>query len=97
MWRPYAHLMTMEDRLSFSEKPDGPWCEGEDGPVRPAKWVHPDAVEPPPWITMMETDAGHAFQQGEKEDLIRIAREAGVADADIGIYVRATRGYVALA
>ena len=95
--RPYAQLMTMDDFLSFSLQPDGPWSEGEDGPVRPAHWVDPEADEPPPWTMTLVPDADNAFHhQGEKDELIQIAREAGVADENVKVFDRAARGYVPL-
>lgn len=99
---PSAQLITVDDLVSFSA--DHPhrdlmhrWTEGEDGPVRPADWVDPEADEVPPWTMTMEADEGRSDHQGEKDDLIRIAREAGVPDENITIYDRAASTYLPLA
>jgi hypothetical protein len=94
-----AKLTSMEDLLWFHEDDprDLPFTEGEDGSVRPAGWVDPEAREVPPWTMYLETDAGRFNHGGEKEDLIRIAREAGVPDENIVIYDRAVCGYKPLA
>jgi len=92
----YAQLISMKDRLSFSEgpdRPDGPWCEG-DGPVHPAGWVDPEAVEAPPWHLAMGDDTNFEIIMGEKDELIQIARDAGVPDTAIRVYDRAARDYV---
>ena len=90
---PHAQLISMEDRLSFSEKPDGPWCEG-DGPERPADWVDPEAINAPPWTMTVADDINCNKYLGEKEELIQVAREAGVPDTAIRVYNRAARDYV---
>lgn len=97
-----AQLMSMEDLIAESyEHPHRHLAtavsEG-DGPSRPSEpWLEEPEGDVPPWNMSMETDDGHFHHQGEKEDLLRIAHEAGVPDENIRIYDGATETWVFLA
>ena len=89
--QPNAQLMSMEDLIAESN--DHPHrhlahtIQDGDDPPRPAEpWLVEPEGDLPPWTMIMETDRGHTDHQGEKDDLLRIAREAGVADENIRIY-----------
>ncbi|MGY2703317.1 hypothetical protein [Nocardioides sp. HB32] len=90
-----AQLMSMEDLIAESnEHPHRHLAttivEG-DGPTRPAEpWLEEREGDVPPWTMKMQTDDGHTDHEGEKEDLLRIAHEAGVTDEHILIYDGAT-------
>jgi hypothetical protein len=92
-----AKLTSTEDLPWFSEPPDGLWTESEDGPVRPAGWMARDAGPVQPWTMYLEVGDSRTDDEGEKDDMIRLAREAGVTDESIVIFDRAARGYKPLA
>ena len=97
-----AQLMSMEDVIAESN--DHPHrhlattiVDG-DKPPRPAEpWLEEPEGDVPPWTMTMETAQGHSDHVGEKEDLLRIAREAGVPDENIRIYDGAADVWVFLA
>lgn len=97
-----AQLMSMEDLIAESN--DHPHrhlavaiADGDDL-IRPAEpWLLEREGDVPPWTMKMQTDDGYTDHEGEKEDLLQIAHEAGVPDENIRVYDGATNTWVFLA
>jgi hypothetical protein len=97
-----AQLMSMADVIAeANEHPHRHLATSiadGDKPLRPAEpWLEEPEGDVPPWTMTMYTDEGHSDHVGEKEDLLRIAREAGVPDENIRTYDGATETWVFLA